>query len=57
MRDGELQGAISQTHEGWELVNEQYDDGGWSGGNMDRTTHRFPADTHGIVADQVDTLG
>ena len=27
---------LSQTHEGWELVNEQYDDGGWSGGNMDR---------------------
>ena len=27
---------LSQTHEGWELVNEHYDDGGWSGGNMDR---------------------
>ena len=27
---------LSQTHEGWELVNEQYDDGGWSGGNMER---------------------
>jgi site-specific DNA recombinase len=27
---------LSQTHEGWELVNEPYDDGGWSGGNMDR---------------------
>lgn len=27
---------LSQTHEGWELVNEQYDDGGWSGGNMQR---------------------
>jgi site-specific DNA recombinase len=27
---------LSQTHEGWELVDEQYDDGGWSGGNMDR---------------------
>lgn len=27
---------LSQTHEGWELINEQYDDGGWSGGNMAR---------------------
>ena len=27
---------LSQTHEGWELVNEQYDDGGWSGGKMAR---------------------
>lgn len=27
---------LSQTHEGWDLINEQYDDGGWSGGNMQR---------------------
>lgn len=27
---------LSQTHEGWELVDDQYDDGGWSGGNMAR---------------------
>jgi DNA invertase Pin-like site-specific DNA recombinase len=27
---------LSQAHEGWELVNEQYDDGGWSGGNTAR---------------------
>ena len=27
---------LSQAHEGWELVHEHYDDGGWSGGNMDR---------------------
>ena len=27
---------LSQAHEGWELVNEHYDDGGWSGGNMTR---------------------
>ena len=27
---------MSQTHEGWELINEQYDDGGWSGGNIAR---------------------
>jgi DNA invertase Pin-like site-specific DNA recombinase len=27
---------LSQAHEGWEAVNEQYDDGGWSGGNIAR---------------------
>jgi DNA invertase Pin-like site-specific DNA recombinase len=27
---------LSQAHEGWELVNEHYDDGGWSGGSMAR---------------------
>jgi site-specific DNA recombinase len=27
---------LSQGHEGWEPVNEHYDDGGWSGGNMSR---------------------
>lgn len=26
----------SQRHEGWTLVPDQYDDGGYSGGNMDR---------------------
>lgn len=28
--------ALSQRHEGWSLVTERYDDGGFSGGNMDR---------------------
>jgi site-specific DNA recombinase len=28
--------VLSQAHEGWELINERYDDGGWSGGNMAR---------------------
>jgi site-specific DNA recombinase len=28
--------VMSQAHEGWELGSELYDDGGWSGGNMDR---------------------
>lgn len=27
---------LSQASEGWEAVAEQYDDGGWSGGSMDR---------------------
>ena len=27
---------LSQAHEGWQQVREDYDDGGWSGGNMDR---------------------
>ena len=27
---------LSQAHEGWQQVQEHYDDGGWSGGNMDR---------------------
>ncbi len=28
--------VLSQVHEGWELVPDLYDDGGFSGGNMDR---------------------
>ena len=28
--------ALSQRHEGWLLVKERYDDGGFSGGNMQR---------------------
>ena len=26
----------SQQHEGWEILPERYDDGGFTGGNMDR---------------------
>jgi site-specific DNA recombinase len=28
--------VLSQAGEGWEQVEERYDDGGWSGGSMDR---------------------
>ncbi|RYY22768.1 MAG: recombinase family protein [Sphingomonadales bacterium] len=28
--------SISQRHEGWKLIPERYDDGGFSGGNMER---------------------
>ena len=28
--------ALSQQHEGWALVRDRYDDGGFSGGNMER---------------------
>jgi len=28
--------VLSQAGEGWECLRELYDDGGWSGGNMDR---------------------
>lgn len=27
---------LSQRHEGWQVVTETYDDGGYSGGNMER---------------------
>jgi site-specific DNA recombinase len=35
-RDAALAYIASQRHEGWKVVNEQYDDGGFSGGNADR---------------------
>lgn len=46
--------VLSQAHEGWELVNEQYDDGGWSGGNMARPAlEQLLAD---IAAGKVDVV-
>lgn len=45
---------LSQTHEGWELVNEPYDDGGWSGGNMQRPAlQQLLAD---VSAEKVDVI-
>ena len=33
---------LSQAGEGWQLGPEHYDDGGWSGGNMDRPALKKP---------------
>lgn len=35
-RDAGVAYVASQRHEGWSLVDQGYDDGGFSGGNMDR---------------------
>jgi DNA invertase Pin-like site-specific DNA recombinase len=44
----------SQRHEGWTLIKERYDDGGYSGGNMDRPAfRRLLAD---VQAGKVDTI-
>ena len=46
--------ALSQRHEGWVLVNDRYDDGGFSGGNMERPgLKRLLAE---IVAGRVDIV-
>src|SRR5277367_1432164 len=29
----------SQAHEGWKLIRDRYDDGGYSGGSMDQPDH------------------
>ncbi|WP_082545463.1 MULTISPECIES: recombinase family protein [unclassified Sphingomonas] len=44
----------SQRHEGWKLVLTPYDDGGLSGGNMDRPALRQLLDD--IRADKVDCI-
>ena len=52
----------SQRHEGWAVLPEQYDDGGFSGGNMERPAlQRLLADVQGgkvdaIVVYKVDRL-
>ena len=44
----------SQAHEGWVCLPERYDDGGFTGGNIDRPAlHRLLAD---IEAGKIDTL-
>ena len=46
--------ALSQRHEGWMLVKDRYDDGGFSGGNMERPgLRRLLAD---IEAGKVDII-
>ena len=46
--------ALSQRHEGWTLVSERYDDGGFSGGNLDRPgLGRLLAD---VAAGKVDVI-
>ncbi|MEY3703651.1 MAG: hypothetical protein RLZZ561_1271 [Pseudomonadota bacterium] len=46
--------ALSQKHEGWELVPERYDDGGFSGGNVERPgLKRLLAD---VAAGKVDII-
>ena len=45
---------LSQAHEGWERVREHYDDGGWSGWNMDRPSlKQLLAD---VAAGKVDVI-
>ncbi len=46
--------AVSQRHEGWVLLPDRYDDGGFSGGNMDRPgLKRLMAD---VAANKVDII-
>jgi DNA invertase Pin-like site-specific DNA recombinase len=45
---------LSQAHEGWEMIYEHYDDGGWSGGNMARPAlQQLLAD---VAAGKVDVI-
>ena len=44
---------VSQRHEGWQLIPTQYDDGGFSGGNMERPALKKLLDD--IAAKRVDT--
>jgi site-specific DNA recombinase len=46
--------VLSQRHEGWQLLANQYDDGGFSGGNMERPgLKKLIAD---IAAGKIDTV-
>src|SRR6201996_9820198 len=52
----------SQAHEGWKLIRDRYDDGGFSGGSMDRPALAKLLDdvrarrVDGIVVYKVDRL-
>jgi len=53
-RDAGLAFITSQRHEGWITVDDGYDDGGYSGGNMERPAlRRLMAD---IEAGRIDTV-
>jgi len=46
--------VLSQKHEGWEVISTEYDDGGFSGGNMERPgLRKLLAD---IASKRVDTV-
>src|SRR3954466_16030313 len=45
---------VSQKHEGWRGVKNRYDDGGYSGGNMDRPALKRLLED--IDASRVDTV-
>jgi DNA invertase Pin-like site-specific DNA recombinase len=46
--------VLSQRHEGWQLLATKYDDGGFSGGNMERPGLRKLLDD--IASKKVDTV-
>jgi site-specific DNA recombinase len=44
----------SQAHEGWKLIRTHYDDGGYSGGSMDRPAlHKLLDDVRALVVTYV----
>ncbi len=46
--------ALSQRHEGWSLLSDRYDDGGFSGGNMQRPSMKRLLDD--VAAGKVDII-
>ncbi|HZR31154.1 MAG TPA: recombinase family protein [Terriglobales bacterium] len=46
--------VVSQRHEGWRALETHYDDGGYSGGNMDRPALRRLLDD--VTARKIDTV-